>query len=197
MDEQQEAISEIKRRIESYGIMGSPANDHLLVLVKFNVFRAMMSNGKDLGYLGGQGMDDDDALSPFSEPSNSAMFLPVPSALQPTKLQKQIPHHPWIDTVPIAGMRDNLLRAGDSYDDAELCSDLVGFCGMPTGRTGMILWGEPWDPNAWEITEDFLRYWGWTVRGCKELVQATNFWREQRGEDPLEAGRVVVENVSD
>jgi hypothetical protein len=47
-------------------------------------------------------------------------------------------------------MRDNILRAGDSYDDLELCADLVGFFNAPVARTGLIVWGEPWDPMAWE-----------------------------------------------
>ncbi len=196
-NEQQEAVSELKRWIENGGGIGSPTIDHLLVLVKFNVFRAMLSNGIDLGYQAGKGLDDENALSPFSEPSNSARVLLVPPSLQPTNLQRRIPHHPWIDTIPIPRMRDNFLRAGDTYDDDALCSDLVGFCNEPTGRTGMILWGEPWDPNAWEITEEFVKYWGWTIRGCKELVNAANFWRELRGEEPLELDRVLIEDISD
>lgn len=195
--EQQKAILEFEKWVRYCQKMGSPRNDHLLVLVKFNVFRAIMSNGSDLGYAPGEGMDDDDALSPFSDPSKSAIVLPVPAALQPTRLQRQIAHHPWIDTIPIPGMRDNLLRAGDTYDDTELCSDLVGFCNRSTGRTGMILWGEPWDANSWEMTEDFMRYWGWTVRGCKQLLQATNYWRQRRGEEPLHFDRGIVEDVSD
>ena len=176
--------------------MGSPKTDHLLVLVKFNVFRAMMSNGSDLGYEPGKSMDDE-ALSPFSDPSKSAMALPIPASLQPTKLQRQIVHHPWIDTIPIPGMRDNLLRAGDSYDDAELCADLVGLYNVSNGRTGMIIWGEPWDHNSWEMTEDFIRRWGWTVRGCQQLLRATNYWRQRRGEKPLHFERGFVEDVSD
>lgn len=38
-------------------------------------------------------------------------------------------------------MRDNLFRAGDSYDDLELCADLVGFFNAPVARTGLIVWG--------------------------------------------------------
>ncbi|KAG0647758.1 Short-chain aldehyde dehydrogenase [Hyphodiscus hymeniophilus] len=154
--EQQEAIGQIEKRMVHCLTMGSPTIDHVIVLVKFNVFRAMMSNSLDLGYSAGQGIDDDDALSHFSDPSNSVNIIPLPEALQPTELQRQISHHPWIDTIPISRMRDNLLKAGDTYDDEQLCSDLVGFCCKPSIRDGMILWGEPWDPNAWEMTESFV-----------------------------------------
>jgi hypothetical protein len=195
--EQQMAISEIKQWIKQSQMMGSPTIDHLLVLVKYNVFRALISNALDLGYAAGQGMYDDDAVSPFSNPLNSTRILPIPATLQPTKLQRQIPHHPWIDTVPFPGMRDNLLRAGDTFDDEELCADLVGFSNIPSRCTGMILWGEPWDPDSWELTEEYLRYWGWTIKGCKQLLHATNYWRKRRGEEPLEFDRAIVEEVND
>jgi hypothetical protein len=155
--------------------MGSPRTDNLLVLIKFNVFRAMMSNGRDLGISGNDSLDDD-ALSPFNNPEHAINCnLPVPAALHPTKLQRQIPHHPWIDVLPFQRMRDNLLRAGDTYDDAQLCADLVGvFCASTDKhRTGMIIWGEPWDPTAWEVTESFVIYWGWTVRGWYVLSECS------------------------
>jgi hypothetical protein len=52
-------------------------------------------------------------------------------------------------------MRDNLLRAGDAYDDLELCAVLVGFFNASIVRTGLIVWGEPCDPMAWEVKETF------------------------------------------
>jgi hypothetical protein len=85
--EQQKAISEFEKWVRSCQKMGSPRTDHLLMLIKFNVFQAMMSNSSDLGYQPGEGMDDDEALSPFSDPSKPARLFPVPAALQPTKLQ--------------------------------------------------------------------------------------------------------------
>jgi len=50
-------------------------------------------------------------------------------------------------------MRDNLLRAGNSYDDLELCADLVGF--SPTTRTGLLVWREPWGLEGWGFTQLF------------------------------------------
>lgn len=93
--------------------------------------------------------------------------------------------------LPFPQMRDNLIRAGDSYNEMELCGDLVGFFNSPRARNGMIVWGEPWDPRGWEVTEDFLRHWAWTLKDCKELFGATNFWRTQRGEDPLSFGELL------
>ena len=193
--EQQRLISDFKRWVEHCQELGSPRTDYLFVLIKFNVLRAMIkSNGADLGYTAGEGVYDDDAISPFADPSNPMWHLrSVPAALQPTRLQQQIPHHPWIDILPSPVMRDNLLRAGDTYNVMDLCADLVGCFSADKGRTGMIVWGEPWDIAGWEITESFVKYWGWTIQGCEQLLRATNYWRERRGEGPLQVGRILCE----
>ncbi|KAK5051957.1 hypothetical protein LTR84_002761 [Exophiala bonariae] len=166
--------------------MGSPSTDNLFVLVKFNVFRALVSNCKDLG-IAVQDTLVDDSFSPFPNSSNSSLdLIHVPNALWPTNLQKQIPHHPWIDTLPISKMRDNLLEADEAYDGDSLCTALVGHGNDATTDTGMIIWGEPWDPDGWEVTKPFLQHWGWVLKGCHELAAATNSWRQRRGERPLD-----------
>jgi hypothetical protein len=94
--------------------MGSLAADHLIVPVKFNVFRGLISNSMILGFLIEEGMHDE-ALSLFSQLSElkiDHLALALPTTLRPTKLQREISHHPWIDLLPIRRMRDNLLRAG-------------------------------------------------------------------------------------
>ena len=53
---------------------------------------------------------------------------------------------------------------------------------------GVLVWADPWDASNWELTEGFLRKWGWTLRGATDLIDASNKWREKRGED-----RLVVE----
>jgi hypothetical protein len=188
----EQIISEFERWVCHCRTMGSPRTDHILVLVKFNVFRALMSNVRDLGTSDKEVMDDN-ALSPYSD--SSAFIRPAPPALRPTNLQRKICHHPWIDAVPIPGMRDNLLLAKDSYDDQQLCADLVGVYGESTDRNGMIVWGDPWDPASWEVTESFVRSWGWTIRGCERLYWSTNHWRERRGERPLKFERLLCEGA--
>ena len=93
--------------------------------------------------------------------------------------------------MPNPRIRDTLLRAGNSYDDLELCADLVGF--SPTTRTGLIVWREPLGGGL----RSCLRWWGWTIRECKELVRSPNYWRSQRGENPLEFGEAWVGEVVD
>ncbi|KAF4633450.1 hypothetical protein G7Y89_g4668 [Cudoniella acicularis] len=52
-------------------------------------------------------------------------------------------------------------------------------------RRGLIVWGESWDPDAWEVTPGFAFKWNWTLYGCEDLIASTNRWRAKRGEEPL------------
>lgn len=204
-----------------------PASDqHLLPLVQFNVFRGMLQNlallGVDLATICA-----DDTLSPFcpASPSsrpNAAATGVLPPCLRPSPLQLSTIHHPWIDFLPSAKMRDNvIIRAslpsssspsslhtdttapktnpdpnstdnpeaeadGEEWDDEPLCSDIVGLCSeAASASTGLVCWGEPWDFRGWEVTGAFAAKWGWVVRECDELLEATNYWRGRRGEARL------------
>ncbi|KAJ5216624.1 uncharacterized protein N7498_003031 [Penicillium cinerascens] len=167
-------------------MLGDPTSDHLLTLTRVNVFRACGNNLKSIGF----NMDDmtDDAISPFSLASSPEELLSIdntqmPLSLRPTKIQRTVPHHPWLDFFPLPKMRDNLIEAGDDWDDEQLCHDIMGFWDSPTdGQAGLLVWGEPWDVKNWELTEAFLKKWQWVVRGCPELMNSTNAWRAKRGE---------------
>ncbi|CRG90183.1 hypothetical protein PISL3812_07226 [Talaromyces islandicus] len=165
--------------------LGSPRTDMLFHLVQFNFTRALIENTRVLGLISEQLHDD--AISPF----NVAGPLPydfeasLPSSLQPTIIQRTIPHHPWLDLLPVAEMRDNLILAEDSYDETRLCLDMKGDGDIDTGQTGIIVWRDPWDPSGWEVTESFARTWGWVLRGCWDLCRSTNSWRARRNEKPL------------
>lgn len=52
-------------------------------------------------------------------------------------------------------------------------------------RRCLIVWGDPWDVFNWEVTPGFIKKWGWTLEGCEDLIQASNFWRASRDEEPL------------
>ncbi|KAJ5150395.1 uncharacterized protein N7500_010584 [Penicillium coprophilum] len=168
---------------ESY-VRGNPTADHLMTLTKVNVFRAFAHNLRLIGW--SEFWMDNDAISPFntafphkaSPPNDSSL---IPSNLQPTRIQKSIPHHPWLDFFPFPKMRDNLIEAGDDWDDEQLCHDIMGFWGESTMDAGLLVWGEPWNVQNWEVTEPFLKKWQWVVQGCPELMNATNRWRAHRG----------------
>lgn len=162
---------------------GSPRVDHLLTLIKLNAFRALFSNNAALGFA----MEwlAEDAVSPFNATQPQRLVDSCPPSLRPTALQCMVHHHPWIDLIPIPTMRDNLLLAGDFFDDTQLCMDVVEFWSSPGERTGLIVHGDPWEPQHWEVSEEFLRKWAWVIKGCWGLFQSTNYFRTKRGERKL------------
>ncbi|KAF7906885.1 hypothetical protein EAF00_001163 [Botryotinia globosa] len=153
-------------------LMGSPRTDQLLTLIQFNVFRALIKNTRKLGWKLDWLDCTIDPLPPWLNPGAHC-----PQALCPTNIQRTIPHHPWLDLWPIPQMRDNLLLHAGSYDEDRLCNDLVEFGGLMNEQSGLIVWGELWDVSGWEVSETFLKNWGWAVKGCKELLASTNSWR--------------------
>ncbi|KAL1968694.1 hypothetical protein VTN77DRAFT_1520 [Rasamsonia byssochlamydoides] len=186
VEELNKLMIEFEKRAYTHYILGSPATDHLLHLVRFNAFRAYLSNSDYLRLT----VDDvrlEDSISPFNRGVLTYPESSLPPTLQPTALQRSVPHHPWFDAIPIPRLRDNLIRAAaaDSFDDAKLCADLLEFVCESSDKIYLIVWGEPWDPRGWEITKAFLHEWGWTVKGCPELLESTNYWRAKRGEKAL------------
>ncbi|CAG9938636.1 unnamed protein product [Clonostachys rosea f. rosea IK726] len=169
---------------------GSPRIDLLFNLTQFNVMRGLFINMAAIGYnpslfTDASGTVSDTAISPLTIPGATPAVSSMTSHLRPTSLQLTVKHHPWIDLWPFPAMRDNILSRGEEYDDTELCLDLVeNYCG-PSGMSGFRVWGDPWSPENWEISEEFLMKWGWVVAGCSELLIATDYWRERRGEPAL------------
>lgn len=160
----------------------------LLTLIHFNVFRALLSNTYTLGFTPEDWITEE-AISPYCDPSKSLMGSQCPSSLKPTKLQRSVAHHPWIDLLPFPAMRDNIFAQGEDYDDTGLCEDIVEFCNAPTDHEGgLVVWGDPAEESNWEVTEAFGKKWAWVLRGCRTLKESTNLWRERRGE-----GRILWE----
>ncbi len=82
-----------------------------------------------------------------------------------------------------------MIRLQGTFDHSELWDDLLG--GWKEGRDevdlkGMIVWRDPWDWRGWELTEGFVKKWGFLLMGCEEAIEPTNSWRAARGEPPLE-----------
>ena len=85
-------------------------------------------------------------------------------------------------------MRDNAIRTMGTFNHEELCNDMVG--GFYQGRntielTGVLVWGDPWEFRGWEVTEGFVKKWGFLLKDCSEIIVATNQWRTMRGDEPL------------
>lgn len=70
-----------------------------------------------------------------------------------------------------------------------MCNDTVG--GLWDGvsdacmENGIVAWNPPWDVNGWEVSEGFWNKWGWTLKGCGDMLESSNRWRVRRGEEPL------------
>jgi len=85
-------------------------------------------------------------------------------------------------------MRDNLILNSGKYDQDDFCCDLVG--GLYEGfddveMRGILVWSDPWCAEGWEVTEGFARKWGFLLKGCDALLEATNKHRASRYEEKL------------
>ncbi|KAI1498826.1 hypothetical protein F5X99DRAFT_391906 [Biscogniauxia marginata] len=168
-----------------------PSADHLLRLIQLNVIDSLTRNSVILGFRIDWLVCS--AISPFSYAgphlSLDAHMAPCPDNLVPTKLQLRIPHHPWIDLFPVPRMRGNFLVAVSGIlseeEEQQLWDDIIESRGEGDW-SGLVVWGELWDPRNWEVTMPFLQRWGWLLEGCHEILEATNYWRRQRGEKRLD-----------
>ena len=94
----------------------------------------------------------------------------------------------WIDLLPHSTMRDNAIRAMGTYDHRDLTNDMMG--GYERGQntietTGVLIWGNPWEAEGWEVTEGFMKKWAFLFKDCWDVMAATNRWRAERGDEPL------------
>ncbi|KAI9042467.1 bZIP transcription factor [Aspergillus affinis] len=164
--------------------LGTPNINDLATISKLNMKRAMMDNivvvGMTMAWVA-----DDDSVSIFSMTRPGFPDHTIPESLRPTELQRTKPHHPWLDIFPFPQIRDNLITAQDDFDDEELCHDLMAFWDPGNSEAAVLIWGSPWDPRNWEVTEAFVRKWGWVLNGCLEIQESSNRWRRMRGERHL------------
>ena len=200
LSEVQALHERIEKERNSSWLYPLPA-DHLLTLVYYNVYRALIANVAILG-LDLDLMVTDDYPSPFTplSPTASSALRGLPPALQPTPLQLAVAHHPQWDIVPDPVIRNNLLRNGEpSINDVELCMDLIGSeerrrrYEKSNEPAGCIVWGDPWTVDAWEVTEAFVRNYPWLFNGADCIKKSTNAWRESRDEPPLDFVELGVE----
>ncbi|KAH8809193.1 hypothetical protein F5884DRAFT_858691 [Xylogone sp. PMI_703] len=161
--------------------------DHLIPLVQFNAFRGTLTNMLILSvaHLLPRECDIAEALrtTPLF-PSPAAL----PPSLAPTTLQQSIPHDMWIDLLPHGTMRDNAISIMHMFNHYDICNDMLGWLNQGKNdieMTGVLVWGNPWEVSGWEVTEGFVKKWGFLLKGCREIMAATNYWRTQRGDEEL------------
>jgi len=121
-----------------------------------------------------------------------ALTAAIPMSLWPVEAQHRIPHDPYIDAIPHARLRFNILSAiyGAQLDPLVFAAALrsSGALELFQGvwqRSGLVVWNTPSDLGSWEITEAFWRRWPFLLEGCEDLMATTNAWRTQRGEQPF------------
>lgn len=163
--------------------MNAPRISQLPFLITLNVNIAIAKNATLLGFDRAL-MCIDEAISPFNQNGPWPPSYNPPKVLEPTPVQKAILHHPWLDIFPFAKFRDNIILAADAelLDDGELCEDVAEANLQNTERPSLIVWGDASLPHSWEASPLFLRKWGWLLHGCPEMLEATNRWRQSRGE---------------
>ncbi|KZL67818.1 hypothetical protein CT0861_11374 [Colletotrichum tofieldiae] len=175
-------------RKKPFGIVFPLCPDHLITLLQFNVLRALAVNRTLISGILVTPLDcNEEVTHVISYPSKPEL---LPPTLLPTASQQMVPHDDWIDMFPCPKARDRLIRAAGTFDEDELWADCIGglYEGFPDDeveRRGIIAWSPPWDITGWEMSEGFLRKWGWLFDGLPEVLEATNRWRIERGEEPF------------
>ncbi|KAI6472751.1 hypothetical protein MCOR16_000474 [Pyricularia oryzae] len=177
-----------KSKRNDFDIAFPLSSDHLITLLQFNVLRALLVNRRLLLGLPTMPLDcADDVVDIRPYPTNPEQ---LPPSLLPTALQQNVPHCNWIDIFPCPDARDRLIVAAGSFDEDDLWLDVLGglFEGFPdeeVERRGMVAWSPPWDISGWEMSEGFVKKWGWLFNG-PVAMEATNRWRSERGEARLD-----------
>ncbi|KAI0867159.1 hypothetical protein F4860DRAFT_456603 [Xylaria cubensis] len=163
-------------------------SDHLITLLQFNALRALAVNRTLISGILTTPLDCDEEVIHITPYPDKPELLPP--TLLPTTLQQTVPHGDWIDMFPCPEARDRLILAAGTFDEDEMWDDCIGglYEGFPDDeveRRGIIAWSPPWDITGWEMSEGFLRKWGWLVEGLPGVLEATNRWRIARCEEPL------------
>jgi hypothetical protein len=86
-------------------------------------------------------------------------------------------------------VRDYIILAQRKFEDHPFCMVVIGYNAWQeddsSQRAGMVVWAEPWNVGAWEITDGFLTKWTWMLEDAEKLESATNSWGRKRGLGPL------------
>ncbi len=108
-----------------------------------------------------------------------APICKLPAPLSPTLQQLSIPHKPYVDMIPWPAMRDRVLSSLAAMNELEFVADM--------SSNDIKVWGStPWDPFGWEVGPQFAKKWWFLMDDG--ILQSSNFWRAQRGEEPLVLG---------
>ncbi|CAG8951260.1 hypothetical protein HYFRA_00008009 [Hymenoscyphus fraxineus] len=109
------------------------SSDHLIHLIHFNVFRALLANKSILNIKTVLANDDCNLISPLPYALCDGLTLiypkasePLPQSLIPTPTQMTIPHTSWLNMFPYPQLRDNLIFHQNEFSHVDFCNDLWG-----------------------------------------------------------------------
>jgi hypothetical protein len=161
--------------------------DELSLVINCNFMRAVTENAQRLRL----------SLSSLRSGAITTTFrhasvVDLPQTLEPVELQYLLPHDPIIDTIPHARLRYNVLHCiiTDKLDAACFSTYLrrsgaiVNIQGE-TLRSGFVVWDLSHHLSSWELSEAFIKTWGFLLGGCEDFVAVTNVWRNRKGEKSL------------
>jgi hypothetical protein len=91
-----------------------------------------------------------------------------------------------------------------NFNEDAICADLLGGLLYQMGKEDRIekraeednaddvdsfrrvmVWSDPWSVTGWEMSSGFAKKWAFLLKGCGEMIEASNFWRRARGEEEL------------
>lgn len=177
-----------------------------IILSPMSYLYAQLLNSQHLGYTK-EDLLDYDAVSKFCLDKSDAGAVVARTGtvgrrwghispdLHPTEAQMTQEHHPYIDLIPWAEMRNRVLLAAASpdFDEDDFCFDMM--------HGGLRCWGSmrgslhgrgegsPWDARSWEALPWWLEKWGFLAGGEESEVHRNSaWWRAMRGET-WETGR--------
>lgn len=173
-----------------------PANS--IYISQISIMSACASNARVLE-ISCRDLMDDDAESPIvlypqmvdgkdSPIPQLDFFRTTPIDLRPLPEQLHISHHPYIDVIPWASFRSNVIAAISTdppmIDEDDLSLDLMNDGSHCWGTTRGSLHGRgegtPWDARSWEAKPWFLRKWEFLAGGSdSEVFRNSAWWHAQ------------------
>jgi hypothetical protein len=114
-----------------------------------------------------------------------ALAPSLPTTFRPTATQLSTPHYFGVDLLPSPVLRDRLCIAGADVSAAFMYEfDYLLLTPNMDEHHRLTIWGDDaYSDVGWEFSGDMLARWGWLVGPT--WAERANFWRRQRGLQPL------------
>jgi hypothetical protein len=164
-------------------------DDSTLDVPELKVMRAGLNIAEMLGCA--ESIWDFSALRVINKSSIPTTFLPP--NLEPTEVQRHIPHHPLFDLFPWPSVRTKFIIVFSQPVKARppVARDPMAlmqlFYDMDDSAEGLKISGEDWySGENWEVGQTFFKNWWWAFD--REVVDNSNALRMKRGARKLVVG---------